>query len=110
VENITYENIILKNTRKAFEFNMEWRMVPPLKPPSDPLPVVRTVKIINVSGTTNSVGDMHGLNDSPIRNVQFVNCYIKAKKGFVIDNVEDIDLSGLTIEVEEGEPVIYRGK
>ncbi len=110
VENITYENIILKNTRKAFEFNMEWRMVPPLKPPSDPLPVVRNVKIINVSGTTNSVGDMHGLNDSPIRNVQFVNCYIKAKKGFVIDNVEDIDLSGLTIEVEEGESVIYRRK
>jgi len=107
VENITYRDIILQDTRKAFEFNMEWRMVNP-KPPSDPLPVVRNVKIINVSGTTASVGDMHGLKDSPIRNVTFKNCKIKAKRGFTIDNVEELDLSGLTIEVEEGAAIIRR--
>lgn len=107
VENITYRDIKLKDTRKAFEFNMAWRMVNP-KPPADPLPIVRNVKIINVSGTTKNVGDMHGLKDSPVRNVVFENCNIKAQRGFVIEYVEDVDLSGLTIEVEEGEPIVRK--
>ncbi len=108
VENITYRDLVLNDTLKAFEFNMAWRMRPPLKPPSDPLPVVRNVKIINVSGTTRNVGDMHGLKDSPIVNVSFENCHIKAERGLVLENVRDLDLSGLTIEVAEGEPVIRR--
>ncbi len=107
VENITYRDIQLNGTRKAFEFNMAWRMVNP-KPPSDPLPVVRNVKIVNVSGTTQLVGDMHGLKDSPIRNVTFEDCNIKAQRGFTIDNVVDLDLSGLKIEVEQGEAIIRR--
>jgi exo-poly-alpha-galacturonosidase len=107
VENITYRDIVLHDTRKAFEFNMAWRMVNP-KPPSDPLPVVRNVKIINVSGTVETVGDMHGLKDSPIRNVTFENCKIKAKRGFTIDNVEELDISGLSIEVEQGEAIIRK--
>jgi polygalacturonase len=108
VENITYRNIVLKNTRKAFEFNMAWRMVPPTKPPSDPLPVVRDVKIINVSGTVDNVGDMHGLEDSPIKNVVFENCTINAKTGFKLENVAGLDLSGLKINVEEGEEIIQK--
>lgn len=107
VENITYRNIQLKDTRKAFEFNMEWRMVNP-RPASDPLPVFRNVKIINVTGTVATVGDMHGLKDSPIRNVVFENCEITAETGFVLDNVEGVDLSGLKIKVLEGEPIIWK--
>jgi exo-poly-alpha-galacturonosidase len=108
VENITYRDIVLQDTRKAFEFNMEWRMIPPLKPPSDPLPVVRNVKIINVSGKVQSVGDMHGLKDSPIQNVTFRNCNISAQKGFILENVKGLDLSGLNLKVEEGEAIIYK--
>jgi polygalacturonase len=107
VENITYRDIQLQDTRKAFEFNMAWRMVNP-KPPADPLPVVRNVKIINVSGTTANVGDMAGLADSPITNVTFENCHVKAERGFVLQNVKDVDLSGLTIEVEQGEPIVRK--
>jgi len=107
VEDIIYRDIILKDTRKAFEFNMEWRMVNP-KPASDPLPVFRNVKIINVSGTTSTVGNMHGLKDSPIKNVVFENCNITAKRGFVLDNVEDVNILGLNIHVSEGEPVIQK--
>jgi len=109
VENITYKNLELQNTRKAFEFNMAWRMINP-RPPTDPLPVVRNVQIINVTGTTANVGDMTGLDDSPIYDVVFDNCTIKAtESGFVLRNVEDIDLSGLKIEVPEGvEPIVHR--
>ncbi len=108
VENITYRDITLKKTRKAFEFNMAWRMVPPIKPPSDPLPVVRNVKIINVSGTVDKVGDMYGLDESPIENVVFENCKINAKTGFIVENVKGLDLSGLTINVEEGDAIILK--
>lgn len=107
VENITYRDILLKDTRKAFEFNMEWRMVNP-KPASDPLPVFRNVKIINVSGTADNVGDMHGLKESPIRNVVFENCNITAKRGFVLDNVFEPNLAGLKIRVTESEPIIWK--
>ncbi len=107
VENITYRDLTLNDTRKAFEFNMAWRMVNP-KPPADPLPVVRNVKIINVSGTTDNVGDIRGLADSPVIGVVFVNCHIKARRGLLLENVKDLDLSGLTLEVEEGRPMIRR--
>jgi polygalacturonase len=109
VENITYRDIQLKDTRQAFEFNMEWRMVPPIAPPAKVLPVVRNVRIINVSGTTASVGLIHGLKDSPIQGVTFENCHVRARKGLVIENVANLDLSGLDLQVEEGEAVIRRG-
>ncbi|GGF26783.1 glycoside hydrolase family 28 protein [Hymenobacter cavernae] len=106
VENITYRNIKLNDTRKVFEFNMEWRMVPPVLPPAKVLPVVRNVKIVNVSGTTTNVGDIHGLKDSPILNVTFKHCNIKAQKGIVIENARGVDFSGLAIEVKEGKPIV----
>jgi len=105
VENITYRDMQLKDTRQAFEFNMEWRMVPPIAPPAKVLPVVRNITIKNITGTVNSVGMMHGLADSPIENVKFKHCKITAQKGFVIENARKVDLSGLTLEVKEGEPV-----
>lgn len=108
VENITYRDLVLKNTRQAFEFNMEWRMRPPVKPPSDPLPVVRNINIINVSGTVGKAGFMHGLQESPIRNVSFTNCHIEADEGFIIENVKGLDLSGLHLTVKEGDPVIRK--
>jgi len=110
VENITYRNIKLNNTRKAFEFNMAWRMVPPIKPPSKVLPIVRNVKLINVSGTVAAIGDMHGLEGSPITNVVFQDCVLTADKGFTLDKVEQVDLSGLKATVKEGEKVIYVNK
>jgi polygalacturonase len=109
VENITYRDLELQNTRKAVEFNMAWRMVNP-RPAADPLPVVRNVRIVNVTGTTANVGDMTGLEGSPIRNVVFENCSIKStESGLALRHVEGVDLSGLAITVPEGvEPVVRR--
>ncbi len=107
VENITYKNIVLKNTRKAFEFNMAWRMVNP-RPPAKILPIVRNVNIINVTGTVDVVGDMHGLKGSPIDGVTFKDCNITAKKGFFIEYAKNVDLSGLKIIGVEGEAIIQK--
>ena len=100
VENITYQNIKLKNTRKAFEFNMAWRMVNP-KPAALVLPVVKNVKLINVSGTVKAIGDMHGLVGSPIKGVTFQNCRLTAENGLVVENVVNIDTTGLKVEVSQ---------
>jgi len=105
VENITYRNIKLNNTRKAFEFDMAWRMIDS-GPAAKVLPVVRNVKIINVSGTANAVGNMSGLEGSPIQGVQFQSCNIAAEKGFTIRYAHNVDLSGLVITGVKGEAVI----
>jgi exo-poly-alpha-galacturonosidase len=106
VENITYENIELHNTRKAFEFNMAWRMVGKTKPPSKVPPVVQNILIKNVTGDVKAVGEMLGLDNSPIQGVKFVNCTIKAQTGFILHNVADIDTAGLKLIVTSGQSII----
>jgi len=105
VENITYKDIVLHQTRQAFEMNEEWRMVPPILPPSDPLPVVRNVKIVNVSGDAQSVGVIHGLPGAPIQGIVFQKSHVTAQRGFRLEHARDVDLSGLTIEVTQGDAV-----
>jgi polygalacturonase len=105
VENITYKNIVLHGTREAFDMNMEWRMVGPRQPDSNPLPVVRNVKIINVTGDVQNVGSIHGLAGSPIQGVTFQNCNITANRGFRLDHARGVDLTGLKIDVKQGDPV-----
>jgi polygalacturonase len=105
VENITYKDIVVHATRQAFEMNMEWRMVGPRLPDSNPLPVMRNIKIINVTGDVQSVGNIHGLAASPIQGVTFENCNITADRGFRLDHARSVDLKGLTIKVKQGDPV-----
>jgi polygalacturonase len=108
VENITYRNMQLNNARQAFEFNLEWRMVPPIAPPAKVLPVVRNVKMINISGTVNSVGVIHGLPGSPIQGLLFENCNLTAQRGLLLENVTNVDSSGLHLQVATGEAVTTR--
>jgi polygalacturonase len=108
IEDIVYRDIQLDDTRQAFEFNLAWRMVPPLAPPAKVLTVVRNVRLINFSGTAQFGGVMHGLKDSPIQGVKFENCKMTAQRGLDIQNVNDLDVSGLDLKVAQGEPIIRR--
>jgi len=107
IEDITWRDIQLDGARQAFDFNLAWRMVPPIAPPAKVLTVVRNVRLINFSGTAQSGGDMHGLKDGPIMGVKFKNCNITTQRGLVLSNVQDPDLSGLKLKVAEGEPIIH---
>lgn len=106
IEDIVYRDIQMDNTRQAVEFDMAWRMVPPIATPAKVLTVVRNVQFINFSGTAQSGGAIHGLKDSPIQNVKFENCKFTAQRGLDIQNVNDLDVSGLDLKVAQGEPVI----
>jgi polygalacturonase len=108
IKDITYRDIQLNDVRQAVEFNMAWRMVPPIAPPAKVLTVVRNVRLINFSGTAQSGGVMLGLPESPIQSVKFENCKVTAQRGLVLENVQHPDLSGLELKVTEGEPIIRR--
>ncbi len=54
------------------------------------------------------MGNMSGLEGSPIQRVQFENCTIKAKKGFSIRYANNVDLLGLTIMGVTGETIIRK--
>lgn len=76
--------------------------MPPIAPPAKVQPIVRNVTIRNVRGTVRAVGITHGLAGSPILNVKFEKCDIAADKGFTIENVRNVDLSGLKLKVKNG--------
>jgi exo-poly-alpha-galacturonosidase len=107
VEHIVFRNFELKNVNRAFEMNMNWTSSHGvLAPPSNPLPVVKDVELINVHGTAKSGGSLQGLKDSPITNVKFTNCTITAQTGLRMTDVKDVDYSGLDLKVSEGEKII----
>ncbi len=108
VENITYRNLELKDTRQAVEFNLEWNMRINTAGDTRVLPTVRNVKLINVHGTVDSAGIIHGLTDSFIDGVTFENCDITAQRGLTIENARNVDLSGLKLTVKTGEAVTRR--
>jgi len=108
IEDIVYRDIQIKNVNQAFEFNMEWRMVPPIAPPAKVLPIIRNIKIINISGTAGSVGYISGLKDSPVENIQFTNCNITAKKGLITNHIKNINFSGLKLNVQEGPEIVQK--
>jgi exo-poly-alpha-galacturonosidase len=108
VENIVYKNIRIRDAKQAFEFNLEWRMVPPIAPPAEVLPVVRNIRFINVSGKVNYLGLIHGLKGSFIYDVKFRRCNIKAQRGLTVDNARDIDYKGLHADVTEGLVIINK--
>jgi len=108
VENILYKNIRIRDAKQAFEFNLEWRMVPPVAPPAKVLTVVRNIRFVNVSGKVNSLGIIHGLPDSPVYDVSFKNCNLDSQRGLIVENVRDIDYSGLKTSLPEEKKIISR--
>jgi len=109
VEDIVFRDIQLVNVARAIEFDVEWRMVPPIAPAAKVLTVVRNVKLINYTGTAQSVGIIRGFKDSPITDVTFDHCQITAQRGLTLANVQNVDPANLSLTVAQGEPVIRQG-
>jgi hypothetical protein len=66
------------------------------------------VKLINLTGTVRNGGVFHGLKGSPITGVKFENCRLKADRGIVMDNTQDVDTSGLALEVKKGAAIVEK--
>jgi hypothetical protein len=53
-----------------------------------------------------SVDIIPGLPGVPIQGIMFVNCHVTAQRGFKLDHARNVDLSSLTIDVTQGDPVM----
>jgi polygalacturonase len=101
IEDIVYRNIEIRDARQAVEFNLAWRMVPPIAPPAEVLTQVRNVRLIRITGKVGSVGSIRGLQDSPIVGVKFEDCHLTARRNLFLENTRDIDTSGLKVQISE---------
>jgi polygalacturonase len=107
VEDIVYRDITVEKVARAIEMDLQWRMVPPIAPRAKELTVLRNVRIINLTGTAQSVGLIRGYKDVPIQDVVFDHCQVSAERGLAVANAPGLNTSGLDIKVASGEPVIH---
>jgi polygalacturonase len=110
VEDIVYRDIQVENVARAIEFDLQWRMVPPLAPRAKELTVLRNVKVINLTGTAQSVGLIRGFKDAPIRDIGFEHSQLTAQRGLAVANAPDLDTSGLEVKVAQGAPIIHENE
>ena len=82
-------------------------MVGNVRPPAKILPVVKNIKIVNISGNATSGGAITGLEGSPIQNITFQNCNITVDKGLTIQYATGLDTTGLKL-TEKMAPIIYK--
>lgn len=110
IENITFEDITINKARNIFDINMEWRMVPPLSPAHYPLTRLRNIRFWNVRGEAESIGNIFGFKEAPFGSDSFFfeNCRMKAQKGLEISNADEVNFTGLEMEVEQGEKIFKR--
>jgi polygalacturonase len=109
VEDIVYRDIQVTNVARAIEVDLEWRMVPPLAPAAPVLTAVRNVRLINFTGTAQSVGLIRGYPESPVRDFTFDHCQVTAQRGLTVANFAGWDQTGLELKVAEGDPVLHPG-
>jgi polygalacturonase len=102
VENIVYRNIKIDNVRGIFDFNLNWTAT---QGSGERMPTkVRNVYVINVTGNANSGGAILGLPDSPITNIMFKDCDIKANSPVRLSNTANLDTAGLKLTLPNGGP------
>ena len=106
VEDIVYRDIQVENVGRAIEFDLQWRMVPPIAPRAKELTVLRNVRLINLTGTAQSAGLIRGFRDAPIKDVGFDHCQLTAQRGLAVANAPDLNMSGLDIKVASGAPIV----
>ncbi|HWA09601.1 MAG TPA: glycoside hydrolase family 28 protein [Opitutaceae bacterium] len=109
VENIVFRNLQMHGVRRAIEINMDWASgTSGPQIPAKVLPVFRHFEFINVSGTAQSAGFITGLKDSPVQDVTFSNVKVTADTGLTLTALQDANLSGLALEVKQGDAVIRK--
>ncbi|HEX3729476.1 MAG TPA: glycosyl hydrolase family 28 protein, partial [Opitutaceae bacterium] len=77
VEDIVFRDLQLTDVARAVEFDVEWRMVPPLPPPAKVLTGLRDVRLIRVNGTARAAGIVRGFPARPIEGLSFEACSLQ---------------------------------
>ena len=113
VENITYEDCVLKNCHPAISIMSYYQDTTHGKFPRDdqPQPVTaatpkfRNITIRNITGSsTVTVGYIVGLPESPVENVLLENLTLSGKEGLTIAHAKGVTLKNVKIMAQTGEP------
>jgi polygalacturonase len=122
VQNIIFDDISMTNVDPAITFTAYYTynsakdpVQQPLpendqaQPVTDETPIFRDIHVSNMTATCqNSAGMIIGLPESLISDVTFKNVKISAVTGLKIENATGIDLHGLQITTQQGDPFILK--
>lgn len=112
VENITYRDLTMRNvgvaiTINLFYFDKAGAKERKTKPVSATTPIVRKVRIINVTVEgAKAAGEIVGLPEMPVTDVLVDQVRIKAKTGMNVQDAKAVELRDVQIVPQKGEPLI----
>ncbi|HVW19955.1 MAG TPA: glycosyl hydrolase family 28 protein [Opitutaceae bacterium] len=96
VEDVVFRHLRMSDVGQAFEINMDW-VTGTSRPEaeSNPPPVFRDIRLVDIQGTAEAVGMIRGLADSPVSGVAFQDCRIESPVPLVMERARAVDLAGL---------------
>ena len=113
VEDVSYENITMKNVKTAIVITSYYHGLPKpgqkheTKPADARTPVWRNIRIKNVTAThIDEAGLLMGLPEMPMENITLENVSIEAKKPMRVGYTHGLTLKNVQIKVEQGEPLL----
>lgn len=102
VENIQVSNIVMRNIRdQAIVMDMQYAKSE-VEPVSERTPKFRNIFISNLSGTTNRIASMRGLEEMPIENIVFSDIHMQGNTGFSALHVNGLMLSNVSVAINQG--------
>ncbi|MBN2814154.1 MAG: glycoside hydrolase family 28 protein [Bacteroidales bacterium] len=108
VEDITVDNIIIKNSKNgaAIDVNMLYWRPTEKQPVSEDTPKFRNLSFSNIRGTGNKQAiRITGLEEMAIENVSFSNIDLGATSGASFEHVRNLRLNNVTITPDTGSVV-----
>jgi polygalacturonase len=111
VEHVTYRDLTMKNvgvaiTINLFYFDKTGQKERQTKPVSATTPVVRDVRIVNVTVEgAKTAGELIGLPEMPLTGVLLDNVRVAAKSGMTIQDANAVELRAVRITPQKGEPL-----
>ncbi len=114
VENVTYSDLTMKDVGTAvtinlFYFDKEGQRERQSRPVTEATPTVRNVQIINVRVVgAKGAGEIIGLPEMNISAVLLDNVRIDAKAGMLVQDAKAVELRGVRINAQKGEPLTLR--
>jgi polygalacturonase len=109
MENITYENIVMKDVPQAIEFTMQYassKSDNKPRPVDETTPSIRNIRIINVTATgSKSAGSVVGLPESKLTDITLENVKIACEKGLLIRDAKGVTLKNVEIIPKKDQPI-----
>jgi polygalacturonase len=123
VENIYFQNSKLDSTKNIFQFNLNWypaysyselpkgynydsipqhwkAMLTKVEPASKGIPTARNIYVNNIKATnSNKVFEVAGLEQSPLTNCNFSNCFVTASAIGTLDFTEGFNFNNFKMSV-----------